>query len=145
MRPTRSMRAEDVDRRWWVFDVQDLVVGRAATEVARILRGKHKPTFTPHVDDGDFVIVINAAGLRLTGRKAEQKLYHRYSGYPGGLRTVTAGRLLDKRPERLFETVVRGMMPKNPLGRRMARKLKVYAGPNHPHKAQKPAPLEIGR
>jgi large subunit ribosomal protein L13 len=145
MRPTRSMRAEDVDRRWWVFDVQDLVVGRAATEVARILRGKHKPTFTPHVDDGDFVIVINAGGLRLTGRKAEQKLYHRYSGYPGGLRTVTAGRLLDKRPERLFETVVRGMMPKNPLGRRMARKLKVYAGPNHPHKAQKPAPLEIGR
>jgi large subunit ribosomal protein L13 len=145
MRPTRSTRAEDVDRRWWVFDVQDLVVGRAATEVARILRGKHKPTFTPHVDDGDFVIVINAGGLRLTGRKAEQKLYHRYSGYPGGLRSVTAGRLLDKRPERLFETVVRGMMPKNPLGRRMARKLKVYAGPNHPHKAQKPAPLEIGR
>jgi large subunit ribosomal protein L13 len=143
MRPTRSTRSEDVERSWYVLDGSGKVLGRAASEVARILSGKHKRTYTPHVDDGDFVIVVNARELELTGRKRENKLYHRYTGYPGGIRTVTAGHLLEKRPDRLFENVVRGMLPKNPLGRRMLRKLKVYPGPDHPHAAQKPVPLEI--
>jgi len=143
VRPTRSLRSEDVDRRWWVIDARGLRLGRAASEIASVLRGKHKPTFTPHVDDGDFVIVVNASDLELTGRKREQKVYHRHSGYPGGIHSETAGALLERRPERLLERVVRGMLPKTPLGRRMLRKLKVYAGPDHPHAAQKPQPLEI--
>jgi large subunit ribosomal protein L13 len=145
MRPTRSTRAQDVERTWYVLDARGQVLGRAASEVAKILRGKHKRTYTPHVDDGDFVIVVNASQLELTGRKREGKLFHRYTGYPGSIRTVSAGHLLEKRPDRLFEGAVRGMLPKNPLGRRMLRKLKVYAGPDHPHAAQKPQPLEIGR
>ena len=143
MRPTRSTPAEQVENSWYVLDARGKVLGRAASQVATILRGKHKRTYTPHVDDGDFVIVVNAAEVELTGRKRENKVYHRHSGYPGGIREVTAGQLLEKRPERLFESVVRGMLPKNPLGRKMLRKLKVYSGPDHPHAAQKPVQLEI--
>jgi large subunit ribosomal protein L13 len=143
MRPTRSTPTQEVEHRWYVLDARGKVLGRAASQVASILRGKHKPSYTPHVDDGDFVIVVNAAEVELTGRKRENKLYHRYSGYPGGIRTVSAGRLLEKHPGRLFESVVRGMLPKNPLGRKMLKKLKVYAGPDHPHAAQKPVQLEI--
>jgi len=143
MRPTRSTPAEQVENSWYVLDARGKVLGRAASQVATILRGKHKRTYTPHVDDGDFVIVVNAAEVELTGRKRENKVYHRHSGYPGGIREVTAGKLLEKRPERLFESVVRGMLPKNPLGRKMLRKLKVYSGPDHPHAAQKPVQLEI--
>ena len=143
MRPTRSTRSEDVQRGWFVLDARGKVLGRLASEVAKRLRGKHKLTYTPHVDDGDFVIVVNAREVKLTGRKRENKLYYRHSGYPGGIRSVTAGRLIEKQPARYFESVVRGMLPKNPLGRKMLRKLKVYAGPDHPHAAQKPVPLEI--
>jgi large subunit ribosomal protein L13 len=142
-KPTRSTRAQDVERAWYVVDAQDQVLGRLASEVASVLRGKRKPSYTPHVDDGDFVIVVNAAQVKLTGRKRESKVYYRHTGYPGGVRSVTAGRLLETRPERVIEAAVRGMLPHNPLGRKMFRKLKVYAGPEHPHAAQKPEPLEI--
>jgi large subunit ribosomal protein L13 len=142
-KPTISTRPEDVERAWYVVDAQDQVLGRLASEVASVLRGKRKPSYTPHVDDGDFVIVVNAARVRLTGRKRESKVYYRHTGYPGGIRSVTAGRLLETRPERVIEAAVRGMLPHSPLGRKMFRKLKVYAGPDHPHAAQKPEPLEI--
>lgn len=143
MRSTASLRPQDVERRWYVVDADDRVLGRLATEIARVLRGKHKPSYTPHVDGGDFVIVVNAQKVRLTGRKREQKAYYRHTGYPGGIRSVTAGRLLETAPERVIEAAVRGMLPKNRLGRQMFRKLKVYAGPEHPHAAQQPEPLEI--
>ncbi|MFQ5696828.1 MAG: 50S ribosomal protein L13 [Myxococcota bacterium] len=143
MRPTRSTRAQDVRASWFVVDLDEQVLGRAASQVASILRGKHKPSYTPHIDGGDFVIAVNASRVRLTGRKLERKLYHRHSGYPGSIRSVTAGRLLADHPERMFRAAVRGMLPKNPLGRRMLRKLKIYAGPDHPHAAQKPSLLEI--
>jgi large subunit ribosomal protein L13 len=142
-KPTISTRPEDVERAWYVVDAQDQVLGRLASEVASVLRGKRKPSYPPHVDDGDFVIVVNAARVRLTGRKRESKVYYRHTGYPGGIRSVTAGRLLETRPERVIEAAVRGMLPHSPLGRKMFRKLKVYAGPDHPHAAQKPEPLEI--
>lgn len=142
-KPTLSARPADVERDWFVVDASDQVLGRVASEIASILRGKHKPTFTPHVDGGDFVIVVNAARVHLTGRKLEQKQYYRHSGYSGGLRSVTAGRLLETHPERVLEAAVRGMLPKGRLGRKMFRKLKVYAGPEHPHAAQQPQPLEI--
>jgi large subunit ribosomal protein L13 len=115
------------------MDADGQVLGRLATEVAGLLHGKHKPTFTPHVDNGDFVIVVNAAKVALTGRKLENKVYYRHSGYPGGIKSITAGRLLERYPERVIEAAVRGMLPKGPLGRRMLRKLKVYGGPEHPH------------
>lgn len=142
-RPTESARAQDVERAWFVLDLSDQVLGRAAAQVATVLRGKHKPTFTPHVDTGDFVIAINARRVRLTGRKLEQKTYYRHTNYMGGIREVTAGRMLETYPERVFERAVRGMLPKGPLGRKMAKKLKVYAGPEHPHDAQKPEPFEV--
>ncbi len=144
MRPTRSTRPQDVERAWLLIDAKGKVLGRLASQVAIILRGKHKPTFTPHVDCGDFVVVVNAAEVELTGRKRENKVYYRHTGYPGGVRSVTAGRLLETRPERVIESAVRGMLPKGPLGRRMLRKLKVYARAEHPHAAQKPERLEIG-
>ena len=140
-RPTISARAEDIERNWFVLDATDQVLGRAASHAAHVLRGKHKPIFTPHVDTGDFVIVINAENVRLTGRKLEQKTYYRHTGYMGGIKEPTAGRMLETFPERVFEAAVKGMLPKGPLGRKMMRKLKVYKGPNHPHQAQKPAPL----
>ncbi len=141
---TFSPRPSDVDRRWYVVDAQDVVLGRLATQVAHVLRGKHKPTFAPHMDMGDFVIVVNAAGVKLTGSKETSRLSYRHSGYPGGLKAISFGRLLEERPERLVEQAVRGMLPKNTIGRAQLRKLKVYAGPDHPHAAQQPQQLPEG-
>ena len=141
--PTYSPKPGDVTRAWHVIDAEDVVLGRLATEVATLLRGKHKPTYAPHVDTGDFVIIVNAEKVALTGNKREQKFAYRHSGYPGGLRKRSFGELLDTKPERLLEKVVRGMLPKNKLGRAQGKKLKVYAGPEHPHTAQQPKPHEI--
>ena len=125
------------------MDAEGRIVGRIATQIANILRGKHKPTFTPHVDGGDFVVVVNAAKVRLSGRKLEDKIYYRHSGYPGGVRQTTAGRVLRQRPERVLRSAVVGMLPKNRLGRRLATKLKIYRGANHPHAAQQPERLAL--
>jgi len=125
-------------RRWYLIDAQGRVLGRLACQIANILRGKNSPKFTPHQDTGDFVVVVNAAGIRLTGNKLSTKLYHRHSGYPGGVRTWSAGRELQEQPERMLREAVRGMLPKNRLGRQLATKLKVYRGPEHPHTAQTP-------
>jgi large subunit ribosomal protein L13 len=140
---TYSPKPADVQRQWYVIDATDVVLGRLASHVATLLRGKHKPIFAPHVDTGDFVIVINADKVALTGNKLEQKKAYRHSGYPGGLRSVTYSELMEKRPDRAVEKAVKGMLPKNSLGRKMAKKLKVYAGPDHPHQAQQPVPFEI--
>ena len=140
---TFSPKAGDIQQQWHVIDASDVVLGRLASHAATLLRGKHKPIFAPHVDTGDFVIVINAGKVALTGRKLEQKQAYRHSGYPGGLRAVAYRDLLEKHPERVIEKAVRGMLPKNSLGRSMLSKLKVYAGPDHPHQAQQPAPFEI--
>ncbi|GAA4581025.1 50S ribosomal protein L13 [Planotetraspora phitsanulokensis] len=140
---TFSPKPNDVERQWYVIDATDVVLGRLASHVATLLRGKHKPIFAPHVDTGDFVIVINADKIALTGNKLEQKKAYRHSGYPGGLRAVTYGELMEKRPDRAVEKAVKGMLPKNALGRKMAKKLKVYAGAEHPHTAQKPVTFEI--
>jgi large subunit ribosomal protein L13 len=140
---TFSPKAGDVQHQWHVIDASDVVLGRLATHAAILLRGKHKPIFAPHVDTGDFVIVVNAEKVALSGRKLEQKKAYRHSGYPGGLREVAYSDLLEKHPERVIEKAVRGMLPKNSLGRSMLRKLKVYAGPDHPHQAQQPVPYEI--
>jgi large subunit ribosomal protein L13 len=141
--PTYSPKSDDIQRSWHVVDADGLVLGRVASEVARILRGKHKPIFSPHVDTGDHVVVVNAGKVVLTAGKAERELVHRHSGYPGGLRTQTYGDLLRRKPEEAVRRAVRGMLPKNRLGRRMLRKLKVYAGPTHPHAAQQPQPLQL--
>ncbi len=130
-------------RKWYVIDAQDYVLGRLATQIASILRGKHKPSFAPHQDVGDYVIVINAEKIKVTGRKAEQKYYFHHSGYPGGAKQVPYKRMMEKHPERIIEHAVRLMLPKNALGRRIFKKLKVYAGPEHPHEAQKPEPLKF--
>ena len=135
---TYSAKPAEVQRRWLVVDAKGQPVGRLAADVAALLRGKHKPIFTPHVDTGDHVVVINAAGLVLTGNKAEDEMRHRHSGYPGGLKSEPYGALFQSNPERAFRVVVRGMLPHNVLGRQMLRKLKVYAGPDHPHQAQQP-------
>ncbi|MBM3696223.1 MAG: 50S ribosomal protein L13, partial [Actinobacteria bacterium] len=140
---TFTPRPSDVERRWWVVDADGLPLGRLASEVAVVLRGKHKPTFAPHFDMGDFVVVVNAAKVQVTGDKATQKRYFRHSGYPGGLRENTFEQMRAKFPERVVEQAVRGMLPHNRLGRRMFRKLKVYRGPQHPHAAQAPRPLAI--
>ena len=137
---TYSPRPQDVTSTWYVVDAEDVVLGRLASQVAHVLRGKHKPIFAPHMDVGDHVIVVNAAKVRLTGGKAEQKLAYRHSGYPGGLKSVPWLRLLRERPEKLVEDAVKGMLPKNTIGRAQLRKLKVYAGADHPHQAQKPQP-----
>jgi len=136
-------KADEIRRDWWVVDAEGLVLGRLATEVASRLRGKHKPTFSPFLDTGDHVIVVNAEKVVLTGRKLENKVYRRHSGYPGGLKEITAAKLQRAHPERLVEFAVKRMLPKGPLGRKMSRKLKVYAGPEHPHEAQRPQRLEI--
>jgi large subunit ribosomal protein L13 len=142
---TRSTRPADVERRWYVVDADDLVLGRLATRVATVLRGKHKATFTPHMDAGDYVIVVNAEKVKLTGRKREQKTYYRHTGHTGSLKSVTAESLLaGPHADRVVRRAVRGMLPKNALGRQMLRKLKVYAGPVHPHEAQKPEELSVG-
>ena len=140
---TYSPKGSDITRQWHVIDASDVVLGRLASQVAVLLRGKHKPIFAPHVDTGDFVIVINADKVALSGNKLEQKRAYRHSGYPGGLRSISYGELMEKRPERIVEKAVRGMLPKNSLGRKTLRKLKVYAGPDHPHSAQQPMPFEI--
>jgi large subunit ribosomal protein L13 len=140
---TYSPKASEITRKWYVVDAEDLVLGRLSTEVARILRGKHKPTFAPHMDMGDHVIVINAEKVVLTSNKADQKLVYRHSGYPGGLKSRTFAEALALKPEEGVRRAVRGMLPKNRLGRQMLTKLKVYAGPNHPHSAQMPEPLDI--
>ncbi len=132
-----------VERKWYVIDAEGKTLGRLAAEVAKILRGKNKPIFTPHVDTGDHVIIVNAAKISLTGNKLVQKTYFRHSGYPGGTTFTTAGKMLAERPERVVELAIKGMLPKNSLGRQMFRKLKVYRGPNHPHEAQKPETLEL--
>ena len=138
---TRSVRKEDVERRWFVVDAEGQVLGRLATRIATVLRGKHRPEYTPHVDTGEYVIVINAEKVRLTGKKDLVKIYQNYSGYPGGLRELTANQVRDRKPERLIESAVKGMLPKNKLGNAMINKLWVYKGPDHPHAAQKPEPL----
>jgi large subunit ribosomal protein L13 len=144
-RATRSTRPADVVRRWYVVDASDKVLGRLAARIASVLRGKHRPTYTPHVDTGDFVIVVNAGKVKLTGRKREQKLYQRHTGWAGHLKTTTAGKLLGgPHADRVVRHAVRGMLPKNSLGRQMFRKLKVYAGAEHPHAAQQPEVLELG-
>ena len=140
---TYSAKQSDVKGKWWVVDAEGLVLGRLASVVAARLRGKHNPLFTPHVDCGDFIIVINAEKIVLTGRKLRQKIYYRHSGYIGGLKEITAEKLLEKRPEDLVRFAVKGMLPKNSLGRRQLLKLKIFAGPAHLHQAQKPERLEI--
>ena len=142
---TYSPKPGEVARTWHVIDAEDVVLGRLASNVATLLRGKHKPTYAPHVDTGDFVIIVNAGKVVLTGNKREQSFAYRHSGYPGGLRKQSFGELLDTRPERLLEKVVKGMLPKNKLGRAQGKKLKVYAGPEHPHAAQQPKPFEIAK
>ena len=141
--PTYTPKPSDIQRAWHVVDADGLVLGRLSTEVARILRGKHKPMFAPHVDTGDHVIVVNAAKIVMTADKATKKLAYRHSGYPGGLKTQTYQEILDTKPEEAIRRAVRGMLPKTTLGRQMLKKLKVYAGPDHPHAAQLPQPLEV--
>jgi large subunit ribosomal protein L13 len=140
---TYSPKPGDIERQWHVIDATDVVLGRLATQAATLLRGKHKPTFAPHMDTGDFVIIVNAGKVALTGNKLRDKFAYRHSGYPGGLRKTSYGDLLSTRPARAVEIAVRGMLPHNRLGRKVIRKLKVYAGPEHPHAAQKPMPYEI--
>jgi large subunit ribosomal protein L13 len=141
---TRSVSSDEVERAWYVVDAEDLVLGRLATRIATILRGKHKPSFTPHSDTGDHVIVVNAEKVALTGRKREQKTYYRHSGYMGGVKSVTADQLLSSaHSDRVVRAAVRGMLPKNSLGRQMLSKLRVYAGPEHPHASQKPESLPL--
>jgi large subunit ribosomal protein L13 len=140
---TQVAKIAEIKRGWFVVDLEGKVLGRAATEIARVLRGKHKPIYTPSVDAGDFVIVINADKVKLTGNKLADKVYHRHTGFPGGLRSITAEKLLQKRPEELIQKAVKGMLPKNKLGRQMFRKLKVYRSADHPHAAQQPRPLPI--
>ena len=142
---TYSPKSGDVQRQWFVIDANDVVLGRLATQAATLLRGKHKPIFAPHVDTGDFVIIINAEKVALTGNKREQKLAYRHSGYPGGLRATTYKDLLEKSPQKAVEKAIKGMLPHNTLGRQMLSKLKVYAGPEHPHQAQKAKPFEISQ
>ncbi|GBD05011.1 50S ribosomal protein L13 [bacterium HR20] len=140
---TRSVRTDQVEHRWWVVDATGQTLGRLASRVAALIRGKHKPLFTPHVDCGDYVIVVNAEKVVLKGKRAEQKEYFRYTGYPGGARFEKVADLLAQNPAKVIEHAVYGMLPKNRLGRRMRLKLKVYAGPNHPHQAQQPEPYEL--
>lgn len=140
---TFNIKKEEINKDWYVVDGQGKILGRLASEIARRLRGKHKPVYTPHLDTGDFVIVVNAAKIRLTGKKLTDKIYYRHSGYPGGLKQITAGKLLAEKPEEALKMAVRGMLPKNTLGRAMLKKLKVYQGPEHPHDAQCPRVLDI--
>ncbi len=143
MNRTYSAKEKEIEKKWFIVDAKDKVLGRLASEVARRLRGKHKPVFTPHTDTGDYIIVVNAEKIRLTGNKLDKKMYYRYSGYMGGLKEISARKQLAKKPEELIKHAVKGMLPKNSLGRRQGKKLKVYAGPEHPHEAQQPEPLEV--
>nr|WP_261134697.1 50S ribosomal protein L13 [Bacillus sp. Marseille-Q3570] len=136
-------KPKEIDRKWYVVDAAGKTLGRLSSEVASVLRGKHKPTYTPHVDTGDHVIILNANKIELTGKKMSDKLYHRHTGHPGGLRTRTAQEMRDTRPEKMLELAIKGMLPKNSLGRKMAKKLHVYAGNEHPHQAQNPENYEL--
>ena len=140
---TFSAKPQDIRREWRLVDATDKTLGRLASEVAKRLRGKHKPEFTPHMDTGDHIIVVNAEKIKVTGRKLEDKMYYRHTGYIGNLKSISLGKLMEKHPERAIENAVRGMMPRNSLGRAMYRKLHVYAGPDHPHAAQQPTALEL--
>jgi large subunit ribosomal protein L13 len=140
---TFTGKTAEIERDWYVIDAEGQTLGRLASRIAPILRGKHKPIYTPHLDCGDFVVIVNADKVRVTGRKLDQKLYHRHSGYPGGLTSISLRDQLDKHPERVLYAAVKGMLPKNKLGRRMIKKLKVYAGGSHPHQAQQPKPFEM--
>jgi large subunit ribosomal protein L13 len=140
---TYQAKKEKPEHQWYLVNAEGKVLGRLASELAKRLRGKHKPTYTPHVDTGDFVVVVNAGKVSLTGKKMKDKIYYHHTGFPGGIREMSAEKFLAKKPTEMIRTAVRGMLPKNSLGRQMLRKLKVYAGPNHPHEAQKPVPLEL--
>jgi len=140
---TYAVKAAEIERQWYLVDAEGKTLGRLASEIAKILRGKHKPIFTPHLDTGDYVVVINAKKIHVTGKKLETKKYYRYSGHPGGLKSVVLREMLAKHPTRVIGLAVRGMLPKNRLGRAMIKKLKVYAGSEHPHEAQGPIPLEF--
>ncbi|MEM7502002.1 MAG: 50S ribosomal protein L13 [Pseudomonadota bacterium] len=140
---TFSAKPQDVRRDWYVVDASGKTLGRLATEIARRLRGKHKPEYTPHVDTGDYIVVVNAEKIRVTGNKLKDKMYHRYTGYIGNLKSMPLEKLLDQAPERALQFAVKGMLPRNPLGRKMLSKLRVYAGPSHEHQAQQPIPLDI--
>jgi large subunit ribosomal protein L13 len=140
---TYTPKPEDIQREWFVIDAKDQTLGRLASQIAHLLRGKHKPIFAPHMDVGDYVIVINCDKVRVTGRKLDQKRYYWHSGYPGGIKSRTLREQMDRYPERVIETAVRGMLPKNSLGRKMIKKLKVYSGSSHPHEAQKPKVFEL--
>jgi large subunit ribosomal protein L13 len=140
---TYQAKKEEADHQWYLVNAEGKVLGRLATELAKILRGKNKPAFTPHVDTGDFVIVVNTGKVVLTGKKMKDKIYYHHTGYPGGIKEISAEKLLAKKPTEMLKIAVKGMLPKNSLGRQMLQKLKIYAGPDHPHEAQKPVPLEI--
>lgn len=140
---TYTPKAEDIQREWFVIDAAGLTLGRLASQIASVLRGKHKPTYAPHMDCGDFVIVVNAHKIRVTGRKLDQKFYYRHSGYPSGLKAVSLRDQLNQHPDRVIRLAVRGMLPKNRLGRQMIKKLKIYATPDHPHEAQQPKPFQM--
>jgi len=140
---TYQAKKEELEQKWYLVNAEGKVLGRLATELVKILKGKNKPTYTPHLDTGDFVIVVNAGKLTLTGKKMKDKIYYHHTGYPGGIREINAEKLLAKKPTEMIRMAVKGMLPKNVLGRQMLRKLKVYAGPNHPHEAQKPVLKEI--
>jgi large subunit ribosomal protein L13 len=142
MMKTYSARPQEIERQWYVVDAEAQTLGRLATQIADVLRGKNKPQYTPHIDTGDFVVVVNAEKVRVTGKKLEQKKYYRHSGYPGGLRERTLAEQLDRRPEEVLRKAVKGMLPKNRLAAAQLRKLKIYAGPEHPHAAQNPSPME---
>ena len=143
MMKTFSAKAETVERDWFVVDADGKTLGRLATEVASRLRGKHKPEFTPHVDTGDYIVIVNAEKITVTGNKAKGKIYYSYTGYPGGIKDITFEKLIEKAPERVLEKAVKGMLPRGPLGREMFRKLKVYVGADHPHSAQQPQTLDL--
>lgn len=140
---TYSAKPDDIQREWYVVDATGQTLGRLATQIATVLRGKHKPTYTPHMDCGDFVIVVNADKVHVTGRKLDQKFYYRHSGYPSGLKQISLRHQLEQHPDRVIRSAVRGMLPKNRLGRQMIKKLKIYATPDHPHQAQQPKPLKF--
>jgi large subunit ribosomal protein L13 len=140
---TFQARKEELDRKWYLINAEGKILGRLSTELVKILKGKNKPTYTPHIDTGDFVVVVNAGKVTLTGKKMKDKIYYHHTGYPGGIKEMNAEKLLAKKPTEMIRIAVKGMLPKNSLGRQMLRKLKIYAGPNHPHDAQKPVPLEL--
>ena len=140
---TYQAKKEEVDHRWYLVNAEGKVLGRLATELAKILRGKNKPTYTPNQDTGDFVVVVNASKIGLTGKKMKDKIYYRHTGYPGGIKEINAAKLLAKKPTEMIRIAVKGMLPKNSLGRQMLRKLKIYGGPNHPHESQSPVSIEI--